>query len=181
MWPLVPVIVLGYGIKKIIDAATSSSSSSSSSSSPSLGSRIDEERTRRTEVRREALKSIISKRHVLALDDARAIAEREAREIGQITVEKTFYGVDIDCRGVNKALSAIKMQMPKSSRGYSRTMDSQSLHLDSINVSIEEILQAADTRFGPLAGFDNNDVYHKKDDPFMKRIRDLDIKSSVGF
>jgi hypothetical protein len=169
LW-FIPVIAAGYAVKKIFDASTSSSSSSSS---PSLGDKIESGQKRRAEVRRERLQELINGKHSEAFSCIEEIAGREAKEIGRIQYEKTFYGANIECVGANIALSSIKMQMPGHSRGYSKTMDSQSIHLDSINICLDDILQRADSKYGPMAGFNNVDVYHKSLDPFLKYLDDI--------
>lgn len=168
LWFL-PVIAAGYAVKKIFDASTNSSSSSSSSS-PSLGDKIESGQKRRTEVRRERLQALISGKHSEVVSRIGEIAIRESKEIGQVQYEKTFYGVNVECVGADDALDTIKKQITEQRQGYSKINDTQGLHLESINLCIDDILQKADGKYGPMAGFNNADVYHKNLDPFLKYI-----------
>lgn len=180
LWFIPAIIGAGYAVKKICEAVSDGSSPSTSSS---LGSKISSEQSRRSDIRRKALEAVVVKQQEKTLSGIKDIAERDSIEIGQIDVEKNFFGASVDFRGISSVVSSIKMHTAEKvtplglgfaiarHHGFMRSLFAENMHFDSTEMSIEDILQVADSRFGPMAGLDSQDVYHKKDDPFFNRLR----------
>jgi hypothetical protein len=166
-WLLAPVVV--YVGKKIIDVVTEDDSPSYSSSTYS---KLPDQKSKRTIVRKQAVQQVISEHTDRINRQLSEFIEHESDILGEISIDLISYKVKFT--SLDKTISELNTAnniVCGNNDVNNKYINSYQLNILSQDSSIvEKVIEKADAEYGSLAGIDSYDDYIENQDNFLTAL-----------